>query len=251
MKFFNKRIDTMLTTTAFKNAQPFPYVVIDNLIEPNALRSLISNYPNVDEKKWWQYNNPLERKFAFNDLSQLDVAFREFFDEANSSDVISQLGKISGLDNLIPDHALNGGGLHQIRRDGKLDVHEDYNIHRDLKAFRKLNLIVYLNEDWKEAYGGHLELWDAKMTKCEHKMLPVFNRTVIFRTDMNSNHGHPEPLMCPENMTRKSLAVYYYTPMSDSEQIEYSSTRFKKRPMDADDPKLNKLREKRNKGRIT
>ncbi len=216
------------------------------------LRGLALKYPSVEEKKWWQYDNPLERKFAFNDLSQLDVAFRQFFDEANSPELVGQLGRLAGLENLVPDPTLNGGGLHQIKPGGKLDVHEDYNVHRPMKAYRKLNMITYVNQNWEESYGGELEIWDEAMTKCVKRVLPVFNRTVIFRTDMKSNHGHPTPLTCPEGMTRKSLATYFYVPMTAEEwdAHEYMSTQFKKRPEDADDPEINALRVKRNKGRV-
>lgn len=94
------------------------------------------------------YDNALERKYAFNDLTQLDNEFSAFFAEVNSPEFVAQLGRVAGLDRLVPDNALQGGGLHQIVRGGKLDVHEDFNVHHELKAFRKLNLIVYLNEGW-------------------------------------------------------------------------------------------------------
>ncbi len=250
MKFFSKRIDTPVTRALFNEAKPFPHIVIDNLLDEDMLRSLVSNYPHIEDRSWWQYDNPLERKYAFNDLSQLHQNFRDFFDEANSSEFIEQLSRLTDLQNLIPDHALRGGGLHQIAPGGKLDVHEDFNVNLDMKAWRKLNLIVYLNEPWEESYGGHLQIWNEDMTRCEKKILPVFNRAVIFRTDMKSNHGHPDPLTCPEGMTRRSLATYYYTPMSDAETFEFTSTQFKKRPEDSDDPELDELRVKRNKGRV-
>ncbi len=249
MRFFTKRFDTPLMREAFATANPFPHVVVDNALDPAALRDLVSRYPAVKDKSWWQYDNPLERKFAFNDLSQLDPAFREFFDEANSPEFVHQLGQLAGLDGLVPDHSLRGGGLHQIAPGGKLDVHEDFNINLDMKAWRRLNMIVYLNEPWDESYGGYLQLWNADMTKCEQKVLPVFNRVVVFRTDMKSNHGHPDPLTCPEGMTRRSLATYYYVPMTE-EAYEFTSTQFKKRPDDPNDPELDEMRAKRNKGRL-
>lgn len=250
MKFFTKRLDTPIMRELFNNAQPFPHVVIDNLIDSEALAALVERYPDVKDKSWWHYDNPLERKYAFNDLSQLDVVFREFFDEANSPEVVSQLGRLAGVNGLVPDHALRGGGLHQIAPGGKLDVHEDFNVNLDMRAWRKLNMIVYLNEDWDESYGGHLQLWNADMTHCVKKVLPIFNRVVIFRTDMQSNHGHPDPLTCPAGRTRRSLATYYYVPMSKNEVFDYTSTQFKKRPEDANDPDLDELRAKRNKGRV-
>jgi hypothetical protein len=104
-----------------------------------------------------------------------------------------------------------GGGLHQIERGGYLKIHADFNRHPKFKLERRLNLLLYLNENWKEEYGGHLELWNREMTHFVHKILPTFNRCVIFNTTDTSYHGHPEPLACPQGMTRKSLALYYYS----------------------------------------
>lgn len=255
MTFFDKRLATPTAVELFRSSAPapFPHLVVDNLLNADRLRELTARYPSVDDKTWWRYDNPLEAKFAYNDLSRLDPSFKQFFDEANSPSFLKQLEELSGLEGLIADPTLNGGGLHQIKRGGKLDVHEDYNVHRGLKAWRKLNLIVYLNEDWDPSWGGDLELWDAGMTRCVERVSPVFNRSVIFRTDLKSNHGHPDPLACPEGVTRRSLAVYYYVPMTDEEWAthEYASTRFKKRPDDPLDPEVERLREQRNKGRVT
>jgi Rps23 Pro-64 3,4-dihydroxylase Tpa1-like proline 4-hydroxylase len=252
MKFFKRSVDTLENKAEFESAKPFQHIVIDDATDATELRNLVSKYPCVSEKKWWVYDNALERKYAFNDLSQLDEKFSQFFEEANSPEFISQLENLSGLKNLIPDNSLRGGGLHQIVRGGKLDVHEDFNVHHELKAFRKLNVIVYLNEDWDPSWGGDLQLWDANMTECVKRTYPTFNRMVIFRTDMKSNHGHPDPLMCPEGMSRKSLAMYYYVPMTDEEWNNHisTSTQFKRRPEDVLDPEVEELRARRNKGRV-
>ena len=121
------------------------------------------------------------------------------------------LERLSGIEGLIADPHLDGGGLHQIERGGRLAVHADFSRNWKLQLERRLNLLVYLNEDWDESYGGHLELWDRSMTRADQRILPVFNRCVIFSTDSTSYHGHPDPLTCPEDRTRKSLALYYYT----------------------------------------
>ena len=104
-----------------------------------------------------------------------------------------------------------GGGLHQIERGGYLKIHADFNRHPKFNLDRRLNLLLYLNENWKEEYGGHLELWNNQMTACVRRISPIFNRCVIFNTTDFSYHGHPEPLTCPEHVTRKSLALYYYS----------------------------------------
>jgi Rps23 Pro-64 3,4-dihydroxylase Tpa1-like proline 4-hydroxylase len=122
--------------------------------------------------------------------------------------------------------------MHQIARGGFLKVHIDFNWYPRLKLERRLNVLIYLNENWKEEYGGYFELWNKDMTKSEVKILPVFNRMAMFTTGEESYHGHPDVLTCPEGMTRKSLALYYYTsPATHKEaQAEAHSTVFKERP---------------------
>ena len=92
-------------------------------------------------------------------------------------------------------------------------------------------MLIYLNKDWLEDYGGFLELWNIEMTKAVKKIKPIFNRVVIFATDLNSYHGHPEPLMCKKNMSRKSIALYYYTNGRSDNQPDYEhDTIFMKLP---------------------
>nr|WP_247679863.1 2OG-Fe(II) oxygenase [Chitinophaga polysaccharea] len=112
----------------------------------------------------------------------------------------------------MKDDLLEGGGIHQSKRGGYLNIHADFTVHPHHRHWqRRVNVLVYLNPDWVEEWGGKLELWDTQMKACEKKVLPVFNRCVIFNTDADSYHGHPEPTTCPEDRHRRSIALYYYT----------------------------------------
>ena len=115
----------------------------------------------------------------------------------SSPPVLRFLEALTGIEGLIPDPYFGGAGPHQILPGGFLKVHADFNWHPLLKLDRRLNLLVYLNKDWREEYGGQLELWDRDMARCERQILPVFNRTVVFSTTDFSFHGHPRPLACP------------------------------------------------------
>ena len=179
----------------------------------------------------------------------------------NSALFISFLEKLTGIEGIIPDPYYRGGGIHQIEKGGKLDVHIDFNLHTKFKLDRRLNVILYLNKNWKEEYGGHFELWKGYKDKkgqhiietCENKVLPIFNRFVVFNTSEKSYHGHPEPLQCPDGWTRKSIALYFYTNGRNDEfkDTPAHSTTFIKRPQDPDSNDLNKLREQRNRGRLS
>lgn len=234
----------------FSAAQPYPHIVLDDFFDDDALSTLYELYPSVSDRKWWVYDNPLERKHAFNDLSQLDSIFTEFFEELSSPQFIACLEELTDLHDVIADPALYGAGLHQIVPGGKLDVHEDFNIHRELRARRKINVITFLNKDWKREYLGDLQLWSADMSACVRSVEPIFNRAVIFRTDTTSNHGHPEPLACPPDRSRKSLASYYYIRDDSIDVSLHRSTVYKRRACDPIVPELEELREQRKKGRV-
>jgi hypothetical protein len=118
---------------------------------------------------------------------------------------------MTGATGLVSDPFLEGGGLHQIARGGRLAVHADFSVHPRLGLDRRLNLLLYLNRDWDEDWGGELELWSGDMSRCAKKVAPAFNRLVVFKTTDRSFHGHPDPLDCPAGVARRSIALYYYS----------------------------------------
>jgi Rps23 Pro-64 3,4-dihydroxylase Tpa1-like proline 4-hydroxylase len=112
-----------------------------------------------------------------------------------------------------------------------MQVHTDFNTNYHLNLERRVNLFVYLNRDWEDGYGGELQLWDDNMTRCERHILPLFNRLVVFSTTNISYHGHPDPLMAPDDRSRLSIAQYYYTNgRPASEQAQEHTTVFRARP---------------------
>ena len=197
----------------FVNANPFPFIIIDDFFSKEFLNEVLNQFPNLTEqKKTTNYDNKNEVKFANNQYKNFPNNIKKLFDFLNSDFFLNFLQRITNIqEKLIPDFELNGGGLHEIKKGGLLKIHSDFNKHPNLDLDRRLNVLIYLNKDWKEEYGGHLEFWDKEMTSCREKVLPIFNKMVIFSTTDNSNHGHPDPLNCPDNMSRKSIATYYYT----------------------------------------
>ena len=244
----------------FVNAKPFPHLVIDNFLDPKILDEVLNAFPQKDELDFYKYENQLERKLAFDQVSKLPDPIYNILTQMNSAVFISFLEKLTGIEGVIPDPYYRGGGIHQIEKGGKLDVHIDFNIHTKFKLNRRLNAIIYLNKDWEEAYGGHFEIWKGHqgengqhiLESCENRILPIFNRFVIFATSAKSYHGHPEPLTCPEGRSRKSIALYYYTNGREDEfnETPAHSTTFIKRPEDPDNKELDELRQKRNQGRL-
>jgi Rps23 Pro-64 3,4-dihydroxylase Tpa1-like proline 4-hydroxylase len=194
------------------SAKPFPHLVIDRLFPDEVLDRILAVFPAPEHNGWQTFDNPREKKLGNLDrLLEVDETIAGFLVAMNSPSMLDFLEKLTGIDGLIPDPYFGGGGLHQIVRGGFLKIHTDFNWHPKLKLDRRLNLLVYLNKDWREDYGGHLELWDRALKRAEKSILPVFNRTVVFSTTDFSYHGHPRPLRCPDSTTRKSISLYYYS----------------------------------------
>ena len=203
--------DPELLHTEYVTAKPFPHIVIDGLFDESALAEVERLFPNAEENDWVRFDNDHERKLGYRHGMAIPEAIELFLYRMNSYPMLQFLEKLTGINGLIPDPYFGGGGLHRIERGGFLDIHADFNWHPLLHLHRRLNLLLYLNRDWEEAWGGALELWDEKMESCQQSILPLFNRTVIFSTTDTSYHGHPKPLQSPVGVSRRSVSLYYYT----------------------------------------
>lgn len=215
------------------NADPFPSIYFDNFFNEEFLNEVLEEFPNLGDKSDIQYNNPNEIKLASRGESKFGPKTKVLMHFLNSEPFLNFLTELSGIENLISDPYFEGGGCHQIKPGGLLKIHADFNKHRLTGLDRRMNFLVYLNKDWKEEYGGHFELWNEDMTESRAKILPLFNRVAMFSTTDFSYHGHPDPLNCPPDRSRKSLALYYYTNGRPKEEVneglEDHTTLFKDR----------------------
>lgn len=213
---------------------PFWHCVFDDFFANPY--DLAKDFPKPEDPCWFSYDNPLEIKQTCNNWHAFKPSIYQAFTGLLSPDFTQAICKLTNAE-LIPDIGLHGGGLHQHGRGGKLNVHLDYNIHPKLNLQRRLNLIVYLTPDWNPEWGGHLGLYSDRSTLVK-KIEPKFNRAVLFDT-RGSWHGLPEPITCPDNVTRNSLALYYL--------CEPESTDGRKRALfapteeQANDPEISKL----------
>lgn len=206
----------------FHSQKPFKYLMFDNFFPTEIAEEIYKNYPKIENGKWdgttyLDQKNKFQ-KTKFKTGSILDILFKEF----NSKEFLNWLDKLTEIEeNLIGDNELFGGGLHQSLNGAFLNVHVDYNFHPTTKYHRRLNVLVYMNKDWKEDYNGYLELWDLSNDRKNQigNIAPSFNRCVIFETNEISFHGHPKPLNTPEGVNRKSIATYYYTKNRPSEEL--------------------------------
>lgn len=200
----------------YQSAKPYPYIVIDQFLEEWAAKKALEQFPKVQDEGWIHYLHVNEKKHGLNKMELLPPFLQKIISGLNHPDVVQYISELTGIPGLLADEMLEGGGLHQSSRGGYLNVHADFTVHPHKRNWRRrVNLLIYFNEDWLEEYRGHLELWARDMSACQQRIAPIFNRCVIFNTDEDSYHGLPDPIQCPEDQTRKSIALYYFTEEKD------------------------------------
>jgi Rps23 Pro-64 3,4-dihydroxylase Tpa1-like proline 4-hydroxylase len=225
-----------LLSEEYAQNKPFKHIVLDNFFDEDYLKTILTEFPDlqrVKEKDKISYANPRERKLAGKGEANFGSSTKALMHYLNSEPFLLWMQKLTGIEEtLIPDPYFFGGGFHEIKPGGYLKVHADFNRHDKLGLDRRINMLVYLNEEWNDEFHGDLQLWTQDMKECVKSVMPKFNRIVIFNTDDFSYHGLPDAVACPEGMSRKSLALYYYSngrPASEISDQDHT-TLFKRRP---------------------
>ena len=233
----------------FMNAEPFGNIIIPNFLNSELAELLHKEFPeNTDD--WHFYNNPIEVKYAYDDIKNLPTNLKKIFYLLSTKEITKIFSTISGIPDIENDPYLHGAGLHIHPKDGRLHMHLDYEKHPHSQKERRLNLILYLSKDWKPEWNGETQLWNKDMSECIVKSPVVFNTAFLFTTNDHSWHGLPEKICCPENVLRKTLAYYYVSPLTSNPDVckkgcDESGYRLKayytKRPSDTNDERINQL----------
>ena len=225
----------------FRSAEPFPHVVIDGLLPPHVLDALVAEFPSV-EAMGVRRNTAQQVKLANRDWELVGPVTKLVLSEFRSGLWLDFLTKVTGVEHLLADPYMEPDFQHQILPGGYLRLHYDELHHTRIRMFRRLAFVFYLNKDWQSSWGGQLELWDDDVKHCVQRVEPVANRTVVFLTTQRSWHGHPDPLTCPIDVTRKSFALWYWTTERPpaSEWGGVSSLQYRRRP-GTDDPALRDM----------
>jgi len=195
----------------YQNAPPFPNICIDDFLPKDVAHALSAAFPEHDAIEWVERDNKNNRRRFQHDETKLPKLLREMLREFNSRQFTLFLETLTGIECLFPDPYLIGGGVHVSTAGDFLNIHADFNWHHKLQAYRRVNALLYLPEQWDPDWDGGLEFWDKGLTRSVVTHLPQFNRLVIFSTGEHSNHGQRLPNKCPPNVQRKVLNLYYYT----------------------------------------
>lgn len=213
----------------FASGDPIRHVIIDEFLDSVAADRAFEAFPPAQAMQI-AFAGLTEVKSAEQGIERLEPIFKRIFNELRSPRFLQWLTVVTGIGELVGDHDLHGGGLHQGADGSYLDVHADFNIHPKTNLYRRLNLLIYLNPTWQPQWQGYLELWSQDMSQCRAYIEPKFNRCVVMETHDHAYHGYKE-LRLPPGTTRKSLACYYYSAERSVAQTEIQhDTLFRLRP---------------------
>jgi hypothetical protein len=205
-----KRLEEL--RSVYRNALPFPHVVIDDLFSPQILDQLLAEMAAMTHKQWRLVETAShERMRRMRSGVELGVAGAQLVSLLHSASFLYLLSEITGIWQLLPDPYLQGAGYAQMQPGDFFNVHSDRNVAYDTGLNRRLAMIVFLNRSWDPNYNGQLELWNSEATRCDVSIDPLYNRTVLFEVANPNYHGVPAPIACPPDRSRQSFIVYYHT----------------------------------------
>src|SRR5271154_5398375 len=217
----------------YNSAVPFPHIVLPDFLDEDILELCLRDFPSTTESSASFKRRQENLKFEFSP-EILSPPLRSLFYSFNSIPFVGFIENLTGIKGLIPDPYFAGAGFHQVNEGGHLDIHTDFNFHNAMGLERRINVLIYLNKDWKEDYGGCFEIWDQKMSQCCRRVVPAFNTCVVFNTSSISFHGNPVSVNHPDRKPRRSIALYYYTATWDNTRRTHT-TQFKVRPNSSDE----------------
>ena len=207
---------------------PFDHWTLNNFLDINDAKKLSTQFIEYDNptEEIIHYKGWIGEKRTCNRWDRFPPLTYKIFTNLLSASFISKLSELTGIKPLYPDIGLHGGGWHMSGKGGSLAVHLDYSIHPKLNLQRKLNLIIYLEEDYNPEWGGSLQFWshdeeNKKPLKKIKEIEPIFNNAILFDTTQHSWHGFPEPINPPKGKMRKSFAVYYMTDITSTAEERY------------------------------
>lgn len=198
---------------AYASAAPYPHAAIDGILPDEVARAIAAEFPALDDPLWSSngrhYANSFADKYEMTRLNAMGPVTRAAIERLISPPFLAVLERLTGVDNLMGDVTLTGGGLNAVPTGGWLGLHADFNYSNELDAYRVVNMLVYLNEEWRIEDGGCLELWGDDMVGPPVVVVPGFNRAGIFTTHSKTFHGY-RPVREPNGRPRRSINLYYY-----------------------------------------
>lgn len=210
----------------FSSGDPFPHVCVDEFLEPVAAEELLKDFPPFDPERARNEFGEVGPKCVVTDLQSISPSYARLHEYLGSDPFLAAVSEMTGIPDLKFDPLMYGGGTHENVEGAELDPHIDFNYDSRTGYHRRLNLLVYLNKEWSEDWGGAIELHSNPLgwydgTNSIRTFNCLFNRCVIFETSERSWHGFRRIRLPADKaeISRKLISVYLYTTDRPAEEI--------------------------------
>lgn len=205
----NKFSNYLELNDEFVGTPPYPMITLDDFLPLETIKAMEKECNSIPDQHWTEFTRRGSHMVECNKLEYAPAAF-EFVNQMHSQIGMNWLSSITGIDDLIPDPYLIGAGYSKSYNGDSLKIHTDFNWNNKIRVHRMLSLIVYLNSDWKEEYGGQLQFKDFENNQTIQSISPMYNRAVIWRYHKKGFHGYPDPIQCPAHLSRNTFRLFYY-----------------------------------------
>jgi len=209
-------------TAAFNRRAQIPSFICDDLLPLAYAKATYQAFPPPDRLVLKKTLGQL--KFVGYRMDEYDPLLEEAVYAFQDPRVVSLIASITSIPGLLPDERLYAGGVSLMAQGHYLNPHLDNSHDRDRRNHRVLNLLYYVTPDWRDDYGGHLELWDNGPGRPQRTLHSRFNRLVVMRTDERSWHS-VSPVRHAGN--RCCVSNYYFSPQPVGRDVSYHVTSFR------------------------
>ena len=253
----HKNADINSASKEFELAKPFRHIIIDDFLDDFVVKRIFDEFPKLSSELWvvghnknqpikYAKDNPFEKKMvAISDKEKFPKHHKQLFEYFDSTVFLNFLKKLTGIKDLQIDETGRHAGIRGMLNESYQHVHSDAVIHPQTGLRKRLSVILYLNKFWDENMGGCLEIWDDNMTKCVHKILPKYNRLVIFECTEKSYHGVPEPIKIQSKDGMRKSLIFSYMSQPTKNNSGRKRAKFVARPCDSKSEEIERLRKER------
>ena len=186
---------------------PWSHGYSETFVDDEFAKKMNKEFPKWDSPIWDRWGKVFDTEYGYKkmlaDKSAMPPSIFSFIEQLESQEFISKVSEATGIDDLLIDDELYGGGLFLHPTGSHLTTHVDFNFNNDIKLYRAVNLLYYMSDDCE---GGNFELYDTDLQK-QKSVSPKLNTCILFATNNKTYHGVNKVI----SGYRKLLSLWYYT----------------------------------------
>lgn len=193
----------------YRSHPSYSKLEIKNFLPIDVVQSMSAELDQIPLESCKKFTRKDSCMYEYNNLDDTPIQ-DEVVHALHSSTFLKWLQAVTDTVDLIPDPHLIGAGYSKAYTGDSLKIHTDFNWNNQLRLHRRLSVIIYLNEEWNESWGGNLDFYDTDRENVLSRVIPRAGNMVVWSYNNLAYHGYPEPMTNPKGTCRKNLRLFYY-----------------------------------------